>query len=644
MSETKKVGTLIKTLGVKRKIDDSTEYDTIILFYRDEFGNKKVKYVPRAEVPFYILNDPSSKEAEAPPMFIEAEKVTKHMAYSDMLYREIAAKTDSLAYYDRIAITQGRKSRAMKNLLKHKNVYNADMDIVDRYIKNFMEEYDVDQSYKLHKTYYDIEVDLMPNGWKDHGFIGFPDESEAPCPINIITLIDEKTMTIYTSIHRNPENKSLVEFEEKVEEFKTYLLEKILTEDGVKINDIDIKFFNAEEEVIENFFKTIHEIDPDFALAWNSHFDLETMSNRAAKLYSKKKEIKDAGIKGRDQATSIMCDSKYCTFKTDTGELFYITPKYYYYSQANKPISDRADSITILDGIVWLDQMGVYANVRKSQGQKESYALDAIAYEELKKEKLPFFPGQTIKNLPWLNFWQFAEYNIRDVLLLHLLEEKGLDMEMLQRLSEITNTKKEKVFKKTVSLKNFVNKFAEEKGFVMSNNKNAQYGDDGGFFEAHYIPKPPLLEKEPVYIEAFQKKENYGAFVADPLKNENLGIKTVSKKPSQFIFEWVFDEDLSALYPSIIRSFNLDKQTQIGKFFLIDDELKSRLIDEYGYDGLFSLSKNEEAEGKSAEEVVSDLGPTITDSLMSRNWSRIGEKYFMLPSTEELLIELKGKL
>jgi DNA polymerase elongation subunit (family B) len=288
--------------------------------------------------------------------------------------------------------------------------------------------------------------------------------------------------------------------------------------------------------------------------------------------------------------------------------------------------------------------MGVYANVRKSQGQKESYALDAIAYEELKKEKLPFFPGQTIKNLPWLNFWQFAEYNIRDVLLLHLLEEKGLDMEMLQRLSEITNTKKEKVFKKTVSLKNFVNKFAEEKGFVMSNNKNAQYGDDGGFFEAHYIPKPPLLEKEPVYVEAFQKKENYGAFVADPLKNENLGIKTVSKKPSQFIFEWVFDEDLSALYPSIIRSFNLDKQTQIGKFFLLDDEIKSRLIDEYGYDGLFSLSKNEEAEGKSAEEVVSDLGPTITDSLMSRNWSRIGEKYFMLPSTEELLIELKGKL
>ena len=44
-------------------------------------------------------------------------------------------------------------------------------------------------------------------------------------------------------------------------------------------------------------------------------------------------------------------------------------------------------------------------------------------------------------------------------------------MDMLQRLSEITNTRKEKVFKKTISLKNFVSKYAKESGFIMSNNK-----------------------------------------------------------------------------------------------------------------------------------------------------------------------------
>ena len=35
----------------------------------------------------------------------------------------------------------------------------------------------------------------------------------------------------------------------------------------------------------------------------------------------------------------------------------------------------------------------------KSSGQRESYSLDAIAGAELKKEKLPFDAGETIKNL-----------------------------------------------------------------------------------------------------------------------------------------------------------------------------------------------------------------------------------------------------
>ena len=639
-----KKGTLIKAFSAKRKISESLSYDSLILFYRDEDGKKKVRYIPRAEVPFYILKDRESPEAEAPPMFIEKEKVIEYKTYSDLLYREIAAKTDSLAYFDRIAITKGQNSREMKNLLKHKYVYNSDMDIADRYIKLFNEEFEPDSEYHLHKTYYDIEVDLMPNGFKDRGFIGFPDEADAPCPINIITLIDERDLSIHTFVTRNPENTSLINFEKRVEEFKIYLHDKIRDEDGCDISKINITFFNDEEETIRAFFEKIHEIDPDFALAWNSHFDLETMYNRLGRIFNKKKELKAAGIKGKDQATATMCDSKYTYFKNEIGEETYFTPKYYYYSQTDKPISDRADSITILDGITWLDQMCLYANVRKSQGQKESYALDAIAYEELGKEKLPFKPGQTIKNLPWLDFWQFAEYNIRDVLLLHLLEKKGLDVEMIQRLSETTNTKKEKVFKKTVSLKNFVNKFAEQKGYVMSNNKNASYGDDGGFFEAHYMPKVQVIESDPVYLDAFAKKENYGAFVADPLKNEPCGIKTVSKKPSKFIYEWVFDEDLSALYPSIIRSFNLDKQTQIGKFLLIDPEIKQHLIDNYGYSGLFAISKNEEAAGKAEEDIVSDLGPSIVDSVMSRNWSRVGEKYFMLPSTEDLLSEIKDTL
>ena len=52
-----------------------------------------------------------------------------------------------------------------------------------------------------------------------------------------------------------------------------------------------------------------------------------------------------------------------------------------------------------------------------------------------------------------------------------------------------------------------------------------------------------------------------------------------------------FDEDFSSLYPSIIRAYNLDKNSQVGKFFLIDDHIKQRLLEDFGYEGLFAVSK-----------------------------------------------------
>ena len=155
---------------------------------------------------------------------------------------------------------------------------------------------------------------------------------EAPCPINIITIIDGKFLAIHTFVVRNAENKSQIEFESGVEEFKKYLHEKILTEDGVDISEINITFFNDEMEAIRAYFDKMHEIDPDFALAWNSHFDLETMFNRLCRLASRKKELKEQGIKPKDYATSLMCDKKYIYFK-EADENIYITPKYYYYCQ-----------------------------------------------------------------------------------------------------------------------------------------------------------------------------------------------------------------------------------------------------------------------------------------------------------------------
>ena len=160
----KKIGTLIKVLVIKRQINADTTYDSLLIFYRDENGIKRVKFIDRAKVPFYIIKDKESKEAITSPMFIEKDKVEKVTVWSDMLYREIALRTDSMAYYDRASLNFKQRSN-LKNLFKNNLIYDADMDVADRYIKEFNDEFQPDKNYKLHKCYADIEVDLMPKGF-----------------------------------------------------------------------------------------------------------------------------------------------------------------------------------------------------------------------------------------------------------------------------------------------------------------------------------------------------------------------------------------------------------------------------------------------------------------------------------------------
>jgi len=87
---------------------------------------------------------------------------------------------------------------------------------------------------------------------------------------------------------------------------------------------------------------------------------------------------------------------------------------------------------------------------------------------------------------------------------------------------------------------------------------------------------------------------------------------------------------------------NLDPTTEVGKFFWIDPEIKNRLINDYDYNGLFAASKNEDAESDITDAGTNDIALSLVDSLHSQNWSRIGEKFFKLPSTEQLIEKLKN--
>jgi DNA polymerase elongation subunit (family B) len=180
---------------------------------------------------------------------------------------------------------------------------------------------------------------------------------------------------------------------------------------------------------------------------------------------------------------------------------------------------------------------------------KESYTLDFTVEEELKDHKDPLPKGTTMKNFLYKDFKKFLLYNIHDVFLLKRLEEKNKDLALLWTLQTVTRTRVGKVMVKTTSLKNLQRVFYRSQGYTIGNNLNASYGGNGA-----------------------ERESFEGGFVADPNLLDSVGFEIFEGKKSNKIFENVIDQDLSAMYPSIIVALNIEKPTQLG--MLLDENNK----------------------------------------------------------------------
>lgn len=102
------------------------------------------------------------------------------------------------------------------------------------------------------------------------------------------------------------------------------------------------------------------------------------------------------------------------------------------------------------------------------------------------------------------------------------------------------------------------------------------------------------------------------AYVADPLLNEHNGI-LINGTRSKFIFDFVIDYDYSALYPSIIRCFNIDANCQYGRLLFKD----SPPTKEY------------------------DKGGDFMDNLESKNIIKLTNKFIGTPTVEDIFKDLK---
>lgn len=481
-----------------------------------------------------------------------ADKCDQYESPLDQVDRHVAELTGQMAFYNE---TRGPGANRRRRKL-HDNVWlhGSDANVVDSYIDRFMEYYkdSLDTTSPLELAFADIEVDPV-----DH--VGFPDEFDAPVPVNLITYFHAPTkkLTQFVLRHGVLDNPLIAEFEENQDYEKLRILAEVNRKplvdaelvdaetpwetvagllgiaevEGVEASDaaaslarcVDLEFVFCDDELtlIRSFLHLVNEVDrPDIIAWWNMRFDANTLMNRLRKLGCDP-EYEFTPKDFRPWALADYSQDTFNTEPTDNGDVFSVTAY-----------------------TIYLDQMLLYAQLRKASGKKESYGLDFTLRSELGENKFEY--EGSIRDLAYRSFSDFVLYGAIDVVPMATLEEKTEDIALAYQLSMTTRTRFHKIMKKTICLRNLAAIFYRERGLILSNNRNRN--------------------KERVDTAQFR-----GAFVADPKLMGPAGI-LVGGQPSDRVFDDVVDFDATSLYPSIILATNIDASGQIGRLVIPGDD------------------------------------------------------------------------
>jgi len=154
--------------------------------------------------------------------------------------------------------------------------------------------------------------------------------------------------------------------------------------------------------------------------------------------------------------------------------------------------------------------------------QQSSYRLDYIGEVEVGMKKIEY--DGTLNDLYEKDLQKFVNYNIRDVQILVELDEKLDFIDIARGIAHIGHVPYEDVFMSSRYLEGAILVYLKKIGVVAPN-------------------KPPRPKKK-------LEDKFAGAYVQSPQRGRH---------------EWVFDLDITSMYPSVIRSLNISPETKIGK-------------------------------------------------------------------------------
>ena len=182
------------------------------------------------------------------------------------------------------------------------------------------------------------------------------------------------------------------------------------------------------------------------------------------------------------------------------------------------------DQFIQIAGVESLDYMRLHKKF--SWADEPSFKLDAIGekYAGLKKIEYNGNLDKLFEEDPDT----FIKYNFRDVEILKVLDEKLEYLSLVKNLSHKGKHNYSEVYANTKTQDGAISAYLLSEGIV-----------------------PPAKERNPI------SKKNYaGGYLFCPQAG---------------IYNYMFDEDLTSLYPSIIMTINIGKETMVGRIIDADD-------------------------------------------------------------------------
>ena len=178
-------------------------------------------------------------------------------------------------------------------------------------------------------------------------------------------------------------------------------------------------------------------------------------------------------------------------------------------------------------GVSSLDYLQLYRQFTFTQ--QSSYRLDYIGEIEVGMKKVDY--EGTLNDLYDNDLQTFIDYNIRDVKILVELDKKLDFIEVARGIAHLGHVPYEDVNMSSRWLEGAIVVYLKKIGVVAPN-------------------KPPRAKK-------FSDDKFTGAYVQEPQSGKH---------------KWVYDLDITSMYPSVIRSLNISPETKIGKVTGWNDE------------------------------------------------------------------------